>query len=54
MISTAELARRWSLHPTTLRKWRRERYGPTPYKIGGKVLYKIDEVREFEAKSRKV
>jgi hypothetical protein len=48
-LNQEQLARRWSLSPRTLERWRWLRQGPKYLKIGGRVLYRIDDVEGFEA-----
>lgn len=47
-MPTRELAERWLVTPEILRYWRRRQTGPSYYKIVTKVLYKIEEIEEFE------
>ena len=46
-----ELARRWKLSPRTLERWRWLGQGPRHLKIGGRVVYKLDDIEAFEADS---
>jgi hypothetical protein len=43
------LARRWSLSPRTLERWRWLGQGPRFNKLGGRVLYRLADVEAFEA-----
>jgi hypothetical protein len=47
-ITQAELARRWSISPRTLERWRWIGEGPRFLKIGGRVLYSLCEIEAFE------
>lgn len=47
------LARRWRLSPRTLEAWRWRRRGPPHLKIGGRILYRIEDIETFEAASRR-
>lgn len=47
-ITQCELARRWSISPRTLERWRWIGKGPRFLKIGGRVIYRLDEVEAFE------
>lgn len=47
------LARRWRLSPRTLEAWRWRRQGPPHLKIGGRILYRIEDIETFEAASRR-
>ncbi len=44
-----ELAKRWSLSPRTLERWRWARRGPAFIKLGGRVLYRMEDIEAFEA-----
>ena len=44
-----ELARRWNISPRTLENWRWLGQGPAYLKVGGRVLYRIEDVETFEA-----
>jgi len=43
-----DLANRWRLSPRTLERWRWERIGPSFLKIGGRVVYRLSDIEEFE------
>ena len=47
-IDTQELAKRWGKSPRTLENWRGKDEGPNYYKIGGKVLYDLAEIKTLE------
>lgn len=47
-INQVQLARRWHLSPRTLERWRWEGIGPHYLKIGGRVVYSLTEVEEYE------
>lgn len=51
-LSTEELALRWGRSKRTLDNWRGKKVGPQPYKIVGKILYDLDEIKEFEKGSK--
>ena len=44
-----DLAERWSISPRTLERWRWIGQGPRYIKIGGRVVYRVEEVEAFEA-----
>lgn len=50
-LTVDDLFNRWSgkIKKSTLNQWRYLRKGPKFIKVGGKVLYKEDDVRIFEA-----
>ena len=50
-LNTVELAERWSKSPRTLENWRGKNIGPNYYKIGGEVLYDLNEIVELENQS---
>ena len=43
-----DLANRWRLSPRTLERWRWEGIGPHYLKIGGRVIYRLSDVEEYE------
>jgi len=45
----AELARRWNISPRTLERWRYLNQGPAFLKLGGRILYRLEDVEAFEA-----
>jgi len=47
-----ELAERWGKSGRTLQRMRMDGYGPAFHRIGGSILYKIDDIEAFEAASR--
>ena len=47
-LNQVQLARRWHLSPRTLERWRWEGIGPHYLKIGGRVVYGLTEVEEYE------
>ncbi|HEY8613245.1 MAG TPA: helix-turn-helix domain-containing protein [Roseomonas sp.] len=44
-----ELALRWNVSPRTLERWRWLGQGPKFLKLGGRVVYRIDDIEAFEA-----
>jgi hypothetical protein len=44
-----ELARRWKLSPRTLERWRWTGEGPKFVKLGGRVVYRLEDVEAFES-----
>jgi hypothetical protein len=52
-LNQIELSRRWSISPRTLERWRWLQQGPQYLKIGGRVVYRMDDIEAFEvARSR--
>jgi hypothetical protein len=43
-----ELGRRWAISPRTLERWRWLRQGPSYLKIGGRVVYRLEDIEQFE------
>ncbi len=43
-----ELAKRWHLSPRTLERFRYEKKGPPYVKIGGRVVYRVTDIVEYE------
>jgi hypothetical protein len=48
-LNQIALSRRWGFSPRTLEGWRWFGKGPAFIKVGGKVLYRLDDVEAFEA-----
>ncbi len=49
-LDTLTLAKRWKISPRTLERWRWEGIGAKYIKIGGRVLYRADDILAFEKK----
>jgi hypothetical protein len=47
-LNQIDLSRRWSISPRTLERWRWLKAGPRYLKIGGRVVYRLDDVESFE------
>lgn len=47
-LTTEELAARWHLRPKTLWNWHLQGKGPTPMKVGRRLLYRLDAVERWE------
>lgn len=52
-LHQVELARRWRISPRTLERWRWLKEGPPYLKIGGRVVYRVQDVEAFEAAKSK-
>ena len=50
-LNQVELSRRWSLSPRTLERWRWLGEGPAYLKIGGRVVYRLEDVEAYEAEN---
>lgn len=48
-LNQVQLARRWSISPRTLERWRWLRQGLPYLRIGGRVVYRLTDVEAFEA-----
>lgn len=51
MLTEQLLAQRWYCSTSRLQRWRAANTGPSYLKIGGKVLYRIEDIRAYEAAS---
>ena len=52
-LGQTNLATRWSLSPRTLERWRWLGEGPPFIKIGGRVVYRQEDIEAYEAGRRK-
>lgn len=48
-LNQIELSRRWGISPRTLERWRWMGEGPAFIKLGGRVVYRLTDVEEYEA-----
>src|SRR5687767_3773139 len=48
-LNQIELARRWNMSVRTLERWRWLKKGPPYLKIGGRVVYRLEDIEAFEA-----
>ncbi len=48
-LNQIELAARWNISPRTLERWRWAGEGPQFIKLGGRVVYRLEDVEAFEA-----
>ncbi|MBR0658706.1 helix-turn-helix transcriptional regulator [Neoroseomonas oryzicola] len=48
-LTQVELAHRWTISPRTLERWRWLHQGPRYLKIGGRVVYRLEDIEAFEA-----
>ena len=49
-LNQTELARRWSVSPRTLERWRWTGAGPAFLKLGGRVAYRLADIEAYEAR----
>ena len=47
-LKQRELADRWNISPRTLERWRWVGEGPQFIKIGGRVVYRLEDVEAYE------
>lgn len=50
-LSQTDVAERWQISPRTLERWRWEGAGPIHLKIGGRILYRIEDIEAFELRA---
>lgn len=48
-LNQVELAARWTISHRTLERWRWTGEGPAFIKIGGRVVYRVEDVEAYEA-----
>jgi predicted site-specific integrase-resolvase len=48
-LNQVELAARWKISPRTLERWRWSGVGPRFIKLGGRVVYRLEDIESFEA-----
>jgi transposase-like protein len=51
-LSVTQLAKRWSIHPNTLLRWRKESKGPPHVAHFSRILYPLDGVIAYETTHR--
>lgn len=49
-LNQIEVAARWNISHRTLERWRWTGEGPRYIKIGGRVVYRVEDVEAFEAR----
>jgi predicted site-specific integrase-resolvase len=52
-LKQRELADRWNISPRTLERWRWVGEGPQFIKIGGRVVYRLEDVEAYERNQRR-
>lgn len=53
ILRQSELAERWAISGRTLERWRWLGEGPVFMKLGGRVVYHLDDVEAFEERQRR-
>jgi hypothetical protein len=48
-INQRQLAKRWNVSPRTLERWRWLARGPVFLKLGGRVVYRLEDIENYEA-----
>ena len=48
-LNQVQLADRWNISPRTLERWRWIGDGPGYLKIGGRVVYRLEDIEAYEA-----
>lgn len=48
-MNQVELADRWHISERTLERWRWVGEGPAYLKIGGRVVYRLEDIEAYEA-----
>jgi hypothetical protein len=48
-LNQIDLARRWNISHRTLERWRWKHEGPPYIKLGGRIVYRLEDVLAFEA-----
>ncbi len=48
LLTPQDLAKRWNLEPNTLGQWRWNGRGPKYLKINRSILYRLEDIEEFE------
>jgi predicted site-specific integrase-resolvase len=49
-LTQGQLADRWQMSPRTLERWRWVGEGPRFLKLGGRVIYRLEDVEFYEVK----
>lgn len=50
-LTSRELANRWKIKIITLKQWRCSGKGPYYHKLGGRIMYRINEIEQFEERA---
>lgn len=53
-LNQIELAARWNISHRTLERWRWSGEGPRFMKVGGRVVYRLEEVEAYERSQLRV
>ena len=47
-LRQADLAQRWGISERTIEAWRWKKIGPRYLTIGGRVIYRLEDIEAFE------
>jgi hypothetical protein len=47
-LNQIDLSRRWNISHRTLERWRWKREGPVFIRLGGRIVYRLEDVLAFE------
>ena len=47
-LNQVQLSRRWGMSPRTLERWRWKKTGVPHLKVGGHVLYRLEDIEAYE------
>ena len=50
LLNQQQLATRWTVSARTLERWRWSGEGPQFLKIGGRVVYRVEDILAYEAR----
>jgi hypothetical protein len=50
-LNQVQLADRWNISERTLERWRWTGEGPAYLKIGGRVVYRLEDIEAYEAEN---
>ena len=53
-LNQIDLADRWNISERTLERWRWTGEGPTYLKIGGRVIYRLEDIEAYETENLRV
>ena len=48
-LNQVDLSRRWKISPRTLERWRWAGCGPRYIKVGGRGIYRLEDIEAYEA-----
>jgi len=52
-LNQVDLSRRWKLSPRTLERWRWLKQGPDYLKVGGRIVYRLEDIEAYESAQRR-